>query len=112
MPFCPKCRDEFQEQVKECPACQVALVEKLPREGPLPEHQFIQVHSTSNHGEIAVIKSLLDEQNIPYYIKGENFAMLYGAADGLTRMDIMVREDSAQEVRELLNDFINPPGLN
>jgi len=29
MPFCPKCRDEFQDWVKVCPDCKVELVEKL-----------------------------------------------------------------------------------
>ncbi|MDD5703251.1 MAG: hypothetical protein PHU23_14535 [Dehalococcoidales bacterium] len=30
MPYCPKCRDEFQDWVKVCPGCQVALVDELP----------------------------------------------------------------------------------
>lgn len=30
MPYCPKCRDEFQEWVKICPDCQVNLVAELP----------------------------------------------------------------------------------
>ena len=29
MPFCPKCRDEYQEWVKTCPDCGVELVEQL-----------------------------------------------------------------------------------
>jgi hypothetical protein len=30
MPFCPKCRDEFQDWVKICPDCGVRLVDNLP----------------------------------------------------------------------------------
>jgi len=30
MPYCPQCRDEFQDWVKVCPDCKVALVEQLP----------------------------------------------------------------------------------
>ncbi len=33
MPYCPKCRDEFQDWVKVCPEDKVALVAELP---PLP----------------------------------------------------------------------------
>jgi len=62
----------------------------------------------SDLSEIAIIKSLLDGNQIPYYIKGENFASLNGLADGLTTMDIMVREDYSEDVKELLKDFIKP----
>ena len=30
MPYCPECGDEFQDWVKTCPDCGVALVGKLP----------------------------------------------------------------------------------
>jgi len=32
VPYCPKCREEFQDWVKVCPDCGVALVDKLPAE--------------------------------------------------------------------------------
>lgn len=70
--------------------------------------QFIKVYSTSNQAEIAIIRSILDGQKIPYYIKGENFGTLYGPADGLSSMDIMIREGYSKDTEELLKDFINP----
>ncbi len=30
MPYCPKCRDEFQDWAKVCPDCGIALVKELP----------------------------------------------------------------------------------
>lgn len=72
-------------------------------------YKFKKVFSTPKLAEIIVIKSILETQNIPYHIKGENFATLYGAADGLSSMDILVREDFFSEANELLKDFINPP---
>jgi hypothetical protein len=71
-------------------------------------HAFIKVYSTPNSGQIVVIKSLLEAEKISYYIKGEHFARLYGAADGLTTMDVMVREDDFADAKELLKDFIEP----
>jgi hypothetical protein len=32
MPFCPKCRDEFQRWVKQCPDCGLELVDRIPPE--------------------------------------------------------------------------------
>ena len=34
MPFCPQCRGEYMDWVRECPDCKVPLVEKLE---PKPE---------------------------------------------------------------------------
>ena len=72
------------------------------------EYKFIKVYSTPKQGEIAIIKSILDSQGISYYIKGENFGILYGAANGLSSMDVMVRDDHSEEARELLKEFIKP----
>ena len=71
-------------------------------------YKFIKVYSTPNSGQIPIIKSLLDAEGIIYYVKGEHFSGLYGAADGLTSMDVMVREDHLEAARGLLKDFINP----
>ena len=108
MPFCPKCKDEFQGWVKICPDCKIPLVEKLAEDKLPPEYKFIKVFSTAKQVEIALIKSILDSNSIPYYIKGENFGTLYGPADGLSSMDIMIREDYLEDAKELLQDFISP----
>ncbi len=72
------------------------------------EYKFIKVYSTPKQGEIAIIKSILDSQGISYYIKGENFGILYGAANGLSSMDVMIREDYSEDAKELLKEFIKP----
>ncbi len=84
------------------------MKEEKEAERKQKEHKFIRVHSTPKPGEIAVIKSILDAENIPYEIKGEYFGTLYGAADGLTSMDIMVREDYSEDAKGLLKEFISP----
>ena len=72
------------------------------------DYKFIKIYSTPNHGEIAIIKSILDSQGISYYIKGENFGTLYGAASGLSSMDVMIIEDYSEDAKELLKEFIKP----
>ena len=37
MPFCPNCRDEFEDWVKTCPDCHVDLIDELP---PLPKKSY------------------------------------------------------------------------
>lgn len=72
-------------------------------------YEFVNIYTTPMMGEITIIRSLLDGENIPFYIKGENFGTLYGPADGLSSVDVMVRQDFAEDARELLKDFITPP---
>ncbi|MBU1998760.1 MAG: DUF2007 domain-containing protein, partial [Candidatus Omnitrophica bacterium] len=72
-------------------------------------YKFIKIYTTPKLAEISFIKSIFQNQDIPYYIKGENFGTLYGPAYGLSSMDIMVREDDAIEAKGLLKDFIVPP---
>jgi hypothetical protein len=84
------------------------MKEEKKAEKSQEEYKFIKVYTTPKLGEISVIKSILDAQNIPYYIKGENFGTLYGPADGLSSMDIMIREDYSEDVKELLKEFIFP----
>jgi len=69
---------------------------------------FLKIYSTPRHSEILLIKSILDGQGIPYYIKGENFGTLYGPADGLSSMDIMVKQENFEDAQLLLRDLIEP----
>jgi len=69
---------------------------------------FLKIYSTPRHSEILLIKSILDGQGIPYYIKGENFGTLYGPADGLSSMDIMVKQENFEDAQLLLKELIEP----
>jgi hypothetical protein len=83
--------------------------EEKEKEKGYPDYKFMNVYKTPSSAKIAIIKSLLDSENIPYFIKGEHFGTLYGPADGMSAMEVMVREDYAQGAIELLKDFIAPP---
>jgi len=84
------------------------MKEEKKAERSQKEYKFINVYTSPKLAEIAVIKSILDAQNIPYHIKGENFGTLYGPADGLSSMDILIREDYSEDAKELLKDFLTP----
>lgn len=71
--------------------------------------EFVRIHSVSRPDELAFIKSILESHDIPYFIKGENFGTIYGPADGLALMDVMIRNDRCEEAKEALKDFIHPP---
>lgn len=92
--FCPQCKTEYREGFYKCADCSVPLVHELPpREEAYddtyqPEtirdvfeinKQFqgdlIDVFETSNQSDILIVKSVLDEEQIPYHFSDDFFHM-------------------------------------
>ena len=101
--FCPECRTEYREGFTVCVDCGAALTPDLPPE-PMPEPSaesagFEEVLGFMDGSVIAVVKSLLEEEGIDYYIKGE--FMVSGGPD----RKLMVRRDQAERAREILEDM-------
>ena len=63
---------------------------------------YKRVYSTFNPGEIPVIKSILEEDGIDYFVTNEWSAGIYPHATG---MDVMAEEAQAERARELIEDF-------
>lgn len=73
----------------------------------MQEQKMVCIYRTPNMSEIAVIKSLLEDNKIPYFIENEHFA-LRGSADGAINFGVMVQENQADEVKEFLKEIIEP----
>ena len=100
--FCPNCKAEYRQGFEICDDCNVSLVEELP---PEPETEFVdygEVLTTFNPAEIALMKSLLDSEDIPYFFHGENFGQMTALA---VPAKLMVRKDHVEAARELLKDL-------
>ncbi|MCX5801305.1 MAG: DUF2007 domain-containing protein [Candidatus Eisenbacteria bacterium] len=100
--FCPECRAEYREGFLRCTDCDVDLVAELP---PEPEPEFVdyeEILATYSHGDIALIKSILDGEDIDYFFKGEYFAYVNPLADPVR---LMVRKDQVEDVRNILKDL-------
>ena len=100
--FCPVCRSEYREGFTACSDCGTALVPELPpepKETPSEEGDFEEVLGFMDEGVVAIVKSILDEEEIEYYIVGE-FSVPKGPDQKL-----MVRKDQAERAREVLEDL-------
>lgn len=98
--FCPNCRSEYRAGFSWCNDCHAALVAELAPE----EEQFtklVEVLSTADAGEVALIESILGAGEIPYLTQGKNFNLGRNIP-----IRIMVPEECLQEARELLADFL------
>jgi hypothetical protein len=83
--------------------CGTTLVPELlpepPTEIPLEVADFEEVLGFMGEGVVAIVKSLLDEEGIDYYIVGE-FSVPKGPDQKL-----MVRKDQAERAREIVEDL-------
>jgi hypothetical protein len=97
--FCPECKAEYLVGITECPDCQATLVAVLPDHTNDPPIEFEDILATYNQGDIALVKSLLDDAEIEYHFKTEFFAQV----DPLIQPAVLeVRKDQAELTRELL----------
>jgi hypothetical protein len=66
------------------------------------------VYSTPSKSEIALIKSILEENEIPYFIDNETAFGLAGAFAGANGMGVNVPRKYQALTLELLKEFITP----
>ena len=102
--FCPKCEKEYPSGLHQCADCGVDLIEGRPPEtgNDAVYVDLVEIFSTYNQGDIAVIKSVLDGEEIHYYFQGESSNMMI-AAGSYARL--LVRADEADRAREILREF-------
>ena len=106
--FCPKCEKKFPWHVMVCPTCDVDTVDRLPGPEPTPDVELVRVLTTGDAGLIAVAQSVLDGEEIDYFVKGDGHQDLFGLGRNtafsfaMRDAEFWVRADDAERVRELL----------
>lgn len=107
--FCPECGYDYTSGFSECPQCQIPLVEESAEEkDDVADLELATVIKTGDAGTIAVAKSLLEGNDIPFVVKGEVQIGLLGVGlpPGLP-VEIRVRKEDGEEARELLSQLSN-----
>jgi hypothetical protein len=109
--YCPKCRTQYIENIKECSDCQVLLVEKLPEETPLEKIKWVALTPLAGEIYAEMVEEVLQKLDIPNFTKSDwatsafniSSANLVGA-----KVTIFVpeenRDDAAQLIEELLGN--------
>jgi hypothetical protein len=104
--FCPKCRTEYREGFYVCSDCNTDLVDELPE---LPEEEnpefieYVEVMGTYNPADVALIKSILDSENMTYYFNADLFMQVSPLAEPVRLMVIKDEVGKAKEVLQGLN---------
>jgi hypothetical protein len=98
--YCPRCHAEYNPEVVTCADCGVALVPVLVDPTKRKPKEFVEVVSTFNLGDIALIRSLLNNEHIEFFFQGENFNQV----DPLIQpVKLFVRKEKAARVQKLLS---------
>ncbi len=105
MPYCPNCRDEFEDWVTVCPDCKVPLVaELLPepeerfREGPL-----VEIVTVRGEIEARIVKGILKDNGVESMIKVAESLNIY-LSPLVLKHTIYVLEEDEEKAREILGD--------
>lgn len=103
--YCPRCKSEYREGFTDCADCHVALVDALPATVPddaPAAGDLVEILSTADPGLIALVKSILDAEEIPYLAHGEHFSGMHATIP----VRFLVSHEDASTARDLLKDLL------
>jgi hypothetical protein len=107
--ICPNCETELKLSGKErisgkihCPKCESLIDFTFNPPQVTKKENYVELLSSLNQGDIGLIKSILDDSNIDFYILGENFLSV---SPLLQPARFYVNEKQVDEAKELLKDF-------
>jgi predicted Zn finger-like uncharacterized protein len=106
---CPSCKsviainkNEQKKKLVRCPECDSLINLAVNPPEIIKDKKYIQILSSMNQGDLGIIKSMLDDGGIDYFVNGENFL----SVDPLIQpARIMVSEDQLDEAKEIIKDF-------
>lgn len=84
MPFCPKCRYEYNWGVNVCPDCDEKLVDRLPSSAAqkVPHHdEWVSVCILHSDMTTEIVKGALDSNNIPSMVINSMYSALGKGVD-------------------------------
>jgi hypothetical protein len=102
--FCPQCKTEYRPGFSRCADCGSELVDALPEETEEVQERegdnakLVAILETMDQSDVVSIRMALDGEGIEYFLQGD-------ALSGFRNVDpvvLLVREDDAARVRELL----------
>ncbi len=101
---CPNCQsilklslDDLQSPGFRCPECDTFIVLLNGEPETLEDNNYVQLLTTSNQGDAAIIKSMMENAEVDYYLTGEN--SIYEP------MVLFVNEKDLELAKDILKDF-------
>jgi hypothetical protein len=108
MPFCPKCKYEYKEDIKECPDCGARLVKNLPEDSPQGIH-YVPFRSLPSRLYAEMLQEALKKEGIPSIIKGDDVGIMLGSYSTTSPVTITVwvQEEDVERSEEIANQMLD-----
>jgi len=118
MPYCPKCREEFQDWVTMCLDCGVPLVDILPdlpapKPEPKPEPKekpskepLVHVATAPNEQMAMIWAGILEDEGIDAFVKGRDWYMSAAIPFYSFNHEIHVLASKAEQAKGILDPLI------
>jgi len=110
--FCPKCRAEYLDGIYECNDCGEKLVWEMPPDPRKQPLELVTVLTTDNPIQLALARSMLEDEGIPSQVKGEGFHNMFAWSGADVKfsplnepVEIQVRKEDEKDAREILKDL-------
>ncbi len=107
--YCPKCRTQYIENIKECSDCKVPLVNELPEEKPIEKVNWVALPPVKGNIYADMVEEVLQKRNIPHFTKSDWFTTAYslsGANYLGARSIIFVPEEHRYEGTKLIEELL------
>ncbi len=104
MPYCPTCKQEFSESVRECPNDKMVLVNELPFQTVSGDDTtWVEIASTGSADEANLLQGFLEAEGIPAQIENVKFNMEPINFGIMGDIRVYVDADDEQRAIELLH---------
>ena len=110
--YCPQCGCEYRDGFSECADCRVPLLAGTPPQKTAdPALGLVVVLETNDGFQLALVKGLLEDAGIPFFILGQ-ITTLVTDVDGFLKkwVRVQVPRDREAEARELLEELRQAEG--
>lgn len=110
MPFCPQCNAEYKIEVSMCSDCQVQLVPERMQTEVTAYGDWYAVESVPNEMAGNILRSVLEEDGIPVYLRCHEVPYYGGVKGNLTESewgDVLVPSNLLPQARESLKAYFD-----
>jgi putative signal transducing protein len=105
MPYCPSCKQQFAEGIKECPTHHAALVDELPFQTvDAPGVTWVEIASAATEDEARLLQGFLEAEGIPCQVESLRFGMEPVNFGKMGEIRIYVSAENAEEAMRLLRE--------
>ena len=107
--YCPKCRTQYIENIKECSDCKIPLVDELPEETPLEKIKWVALTPLAGEIYAEMVEEVLQKMDIPNFTKSDWATSAFNISSANlvgTKVTIFVPEENHDEAAKLIEELL------